>query len=209
VTELSKLPNLTLIALVDFNPPLPPPTPGVIASLQFDAPTPCPSLNVTATLDGTPLVYSPRVSGAISTGCQLGFYLTQDVRPAPQSVLAFSDAVSQSSLTATALLSPRSLSSTLLDGGATMVGDVLSFTWSTDTDTIASTDAFFSNDAGSVQATTQSNGTTVHVTVPTLTPGPWKLAVDVLARPPIVACSNASACSVEVSATTDVSVTAP
>ena len=209
ITRLSQLSDIKLLALVDYNPPLPPPTPGVAAALQFAGPLPCPSLKVTATLDGIPLAYSPGVSGAFGNGCQLGFYLEQDVASAPHSVLAFSDGVDQSSLTATNLLEARTLSSTLVDGGATSPGDVISFAWSAATDTIALTDAFFSSDAGSVSAATQSTGTAVQVTVPPLAPGPWTLEVDVVARPPIVDCADASVCSVEVSATTDVAVTVP
>jgi hypothetical protein len=207
---LSQLRDVQLTALVDYNPPQPPPTPGVIASLTYTLAATCPSLNITATLDGVPLAFSPAVTGgAGAETCNIGFFLTQTVSSAPQSVLAFSDGVTQSSLTATRLLEPRGLSTSFSDGGAVHTGDVIALTWSTDSDTIGTTDAYFYSDGGSAHAATQASGTTVSVTVPPLAPGAWTLETTVLAAPPIVACSGATSCGVEVTAHNDLSVTAP
>ena len=206
---LSQLPDVELTLLVDYTPPQPPPTPGAIASLTYESFGPCPTLNLTTTLDDVPLAFSPGVSGPAGDTCLLGYYLTQNVVSAPQSVLAFTDGVTRASLTATRLLEPRGFTTALADGGAVHAGDVLAFAWSTDTDTIAEDDAYFSNDAGSVEATAQVHGTTVDVTVPTLASGAWTLEVTVVAGPPIVACSGAASCSVSVTASSDMAVTAP
>jgi hypothetical protein len=210
-TRLSQLGDVQLDIFVDYTPPQPPPTPGAIVALTYVLYGPCPMLNLTATLDGVPLAFSPNVSGqAGGDSCLVGYYLTQQVAPAPQSVLAISDGTSQTSLTATRLIEPRGLATSWPDGGAVHAGDVIMFAWSTSTDTIALTDAYlYGTDGGAQQAATQVTGTTVAVTVPQVPAGPWTLATTVMASVPIVQCAGAASCTAEVSATTDLAVTAP
>src|SRR4051812_8587794 len=136
--SLDALANKQLLVIVDFNPPKPPPSPGVLATLQFDyRSTPCPLLDVSADLDGVALEASSNLTGSVGNACQLAFYLTAaPPLAAPQSTLRFRDQSGDAALSATRLLDARTLTTTLADGSVVHVGDTIDFAWSTDTDRI-------------------------------------------------------------------------
>ncbi len=208
--SLEALAERELSVVVDFNPPLPPPTPGVIAALKFAYGGSCPTLGISSDLDGVGLAPSPNGTGATGTGCSIGFYLTSTApAPAPTSTLRFADASGAASLTAIRLLEPRALATALADASVVHPGDVIHFTWSTDSDRIDEVDATFVLGTSKQSATPAQSGTNVDVTVPSLASGSWKLELGVIAYASVASCTNAASCSAQVFGEGAVSVTVP
>jgi hypothetical protein len=190
------LPNKQLFVLASFDSQ----SPTIAAFLSYDAAgNSCGSDSIAASIDGVSLAASPNGTGQTGSRCQLGYYLTNSPpTPSASSTLEFVDDTGSSSETLARLFELRALVSTLSQTTIVHVGDTIESTWSTDSDVIDQADASFSDGTNQYQATTTVSGTNVGITVPPLTPAMWTLSVSVLAHAQVEDCSNASACSSQI-----------
>jgi len=197
-TTLEQLTNKRMWLMVSFDP-APPRPPLLAAFFEFDDRGYCPPFELAVDLDGVPLEISPAAIGTDGTTCQVGYWLTTSAPPpAPQSTVRFTHASGVLSATFARLLERRAWTTNIAAGSRFRAGDTIGFDWSTDSDGLDEADAFFIMGTMKQLAATELLETTALVTVPSVAPGVWTVAVGGTARAAVVECAGLVSCGAHI-----------
>lgn len=155
----------------------------------------CPSLPIAADLDDVALTPAPNGSGRVGGACQVGFFLETPIRDTAElSTLTFRDETGEVSFSVDSLLASHALL-TAVEADATLRSGVnVRFGWSVESDTLKGADAYFKRGSKTIKAEARRAGNDVHVAVPELEPGDWRLELGAIADARVTGCPQATEC---------------